>query len=268
MIENRLVKLIPIVLIDNDGNEVKRFSNALVAASGNWNDAFKIACHARMKIIEDDGSRWCWGTIDKERIQRLIDIEEELADEKALLGSIFGFPYQRNTFKTLPDDITDLLDFRKVWDENRTNKKRIDSVKKTYYKPIQMLDNETGEILGEYDGIKDCERKTGFRRGDISLILSGKRRLKSLHGKTFQYKYKKDRLKSERELKKYKNNHRKTRSGGARPIKQIDARTGDIVASFPSTAEASRQTGIRDYNIHFCLKGKLREIDGFKFDYA
>ena len=78
----------------------------------------------------------------------------------------------------------------------------------------------------------------------------------------------KDKLKAKKELKRYKNTNRKTRCGGARPIKQIDAITGDVVAYFPSTAEASRQTGIKDYNIHFCLKGKLTQIGGFKFVYA
>lgn len=224
--KNRLVELFPIKYIAPDGTETC-YHNALAATDGNYNEAFKVAHHARMHIVEPDGGKWDWCSIDKERLQRILEITTELEEEQALLRYLFG----RNgmyckTFKELPEDVTDLLYFDATWRKNRFWKPRIDALKKTYYRPIQMLDAETGEVLGEWDSARQCCAETGMRKGDISLILSGKRRLKSIHGKTFRYKFKKDRERASKELRQWKKGKReqwkmkKTENSRSKPNKK------------------------------------------------
>ena len=89
-----------------------------------------------------------------------------------------------------------------------------------------MLDAETGEVLGEWESARQCCAETGMRKGDISLILSGKRRLRSINGKTFRYKRKQDRDRAAKELRQWKKGNReqwkmkKTENSRSKPNKK------------------------------------------------
>ena len=50
----------------------------------------------------------------------------------------------------------------------------------------------------------------------------------------------------------------------SKPVLQIDLETNQIVAEYPSTAEASRQLKISHSGISMCCNGKLKAYKGFK----
>lgn len=207
---NRLVELFPVKYIDAEGNET-RYDNILQAANGVWGDAFKIMSHIRMHVVEDDGGKWEWMSIDRDRLERIQEIQTELNYDLAELKYILGESNTRTpvTFKENPEDITDILYFDKTWEKNRWWQPRIQALKKTYYRPILMIDAKTKEVIKEYPSVRQCCMETGLRKGDISLILSRKRRLRSIHGYTFEYKLAKDRQRRDRELREWKRGKRK-----------------------------------------------------------
>ena len=50
------------------------------------------------------------------------------------------------------------------------------------------------------------------------------------------------------------------------PVQMLDKATGEVLATFPSTAEAERVTGIG--NICHCCRGERKLAGGFKWRYA
>lgn len=208
MTPNRLTNLLPVKFTDKDGKETF-YNSAIDAAKGNSSVAAKISASIRTHRVEEDGSRWEWATIDRKRLERILEIATEMGDEEELLKAISGDKSNTVRYKPLPDDLDELLYFDKVWKKNRWWQPRIKALKKTYYRPVQMIDAETGEVVKEYQSSKQCCEENGFRKGDISLILSGKRRLKSINGYTFEYKKIKDRKRRDKELKEWKKGNRK-----------------------------------------------------------
>lgn len=203
-----MTDLIPVQLVDEYGRELARYVNARAAANGNPSQTARISACCRTNATNDDGTAWRWLTTDEARLRRIHELDVELVEEARLMLALAGNKF--NSFMPkLPDDMEKIVSFAWVWEKNRWHKPRIDALKKTYYRPIQMLDAETGEVLGEWDSARQCCAETGMRKGDISLILSGKRRLKSIHGKTFRYKFEKDRKRARRELKEWKKGEKK-----------------------------------------------------------
>ena len=204
-VKSNLTDLIPVQLEDSDGNVLARYVCARQAASGDSRETARISASCRTNAVNPDGTRWRWGTTDEGRIRRIHEICEEINTERADLEFIVGDGNLKDkVIADLPENINDLLTFDKIWEKNRFWKPRIDALKKTYYRPILMIDANTGDVIKEYPSVRQCCMETGLRKGDISLILSGKRRLKSIHGKTFRYKRKKDRDRAARELRDWK----------------------------------------------------------------
>lgn len=54
----------------------------------------------------------------------------------------------------------------------------------------------------------------------------------------------------------------------AKPIKQIDMKTNEIVAIYKSANEASRQTGIKVSYIVNCANGKQKYAKGYRWQYV
>lgn len=208
MTPNRLTYLLPVKFTDKDGKETF-YKSAIDAAKGNSSVAAKISASIRTHRVEEDGSRWEWATIDRDRLERILEIATEMLEEEAFLKSLFGDNSKVFTFKNLPDDLNELLYFDKIWEKNRWWQPRIKALKKAYSRPILMIKADTGEVVKEYQSSKQCCEENGFRKGDISLILSGKRRLKSINGYTFEYKKIKDRKRRDKELKEWKKGYRK-----------------------------------------------------------
>lgn len=198
--------IIPVRLVDDETGEViAQYESARVAAQGNINETARIAALCCTRAKARDGKRWEWAVTDKERLERILEICVELEDETKLLEYLFRTnKLNKPNAPKLPEDIQRLLYFDWVWEKNQWNPVRIKAVKDAYLRPIQMLDAKTGEVLGEWDSARQCSIDTGIRKGDISLILSGKRRLRSIHGKTFRYATRKDRKRAKDELKRWK----------------------------------------------------------------
>ena len=54
----------------------------------------------------------------------------------------------------------------------------------------------------------------------------------------------------------------------SKQVQQLDKKTGELLATFPSIQEAERQTGIADSNICSCCRGKLKSAGGYRWSYA
>ena len=54
----------------------------------------------------------------------------------------------------------------------------------------------------------------------------------------------------------------------ARQVQMLDKSTGELLATFPSLAEAERVTGIADGSISACCRGKLKSAGGYIWKYA
>lgn len=54
----------------------------------------------------------------------------------------------------------------------------------------------------------------------------------------------------------------------SKPVLQIDKNTNEVIAEFPSVAEAIRQLGYSTGNISACCLGKLKTYKGFIWKYA
>ena len=54
----------------------------------------------------------------------------------------------------------------------------------------------------------------------------------------------------------------------ARQVQMFDKKTGELLATFPSTMEAERVTGIANQHISACCNGKLKSSGGYIWRYA
>ena len=53
----------------------------------------------------------------------------------------------------------------------------------------------------------------------------------------------------------------------SKKVLQIDKKTNEVIAEFPSVSEVERQLGISHSNISLCCKGKYKTCGGFKWRY-
>lgn len=53
----------------------------------------------------------------------------------------------------------------------------------------------------------------------------------------------------------------------SKQVQQLDKKTGELLATFPSIQEAERQTGIAGSNICSCCRGKLKSAGGCRWRY-
>ena len=203
--------IIPVRLVDDETGEViAQYESARVAAKGNIRETARIAGNCSTRARAKEGNRWEWAVTDRDRLERILEICMELEDETQLLDYLLTTKTLNNVnAPKLPEDIQRLLYFDWVWEKNQWNPARIKAVKDAYLRPILMIDASTNEVINEYPSVRQCCIETGFRKGDISLILSKKRRLKSIKGRTFEYKLKKDRIRRDKELREWKRGNRK-----------------------------------------------------------
>ena len=205
---SNMTDLIPVQLVDEYGRELARYVNARAAANGNPKETARISASCMTNATNSDGTAWRWLTTDEARLRRIHELDVELVEEARLMLALADNKF--NSFMPkLPDDMEKIVSFAWVWQKNRWWKPRIDALKKTYSRPILMIDASTNEVIKEYPSVRQCCMETGLRKGDISLILSKKRRLKSIKGRTFEYKLKKDRIRRDKELRAWKRGNRK-----------------------------------------------------------
>lgn len=56
--------------------------------------------------------------------------------------------------------------------------------------------------------------------------------------------------------------------GIKKPVNQIDKKTGEILCVFPSVVEASKQTGIPNYNISRVCRGEYNSSGGYRWQFV
>lgn len=119
---------------------------------------------------------------------------------------------------------------------------------------------ETKRKLSEsHKGIKHTEeakkKMSEARKGRIISEEWRKKISETTKGKVFS------------EETKRKISEKLTNGKQSKPVLQIDKYTNEIIAEFPSVAEAERQLG-NCYHISACCNGKYKTCGGFKWRYA
>ena len=108
---------------------------------------------------------------------------------------------------------------------------------------VEQLDPVTGDIIQSFESIAEASRETGIHKVNIGKAVSGKRR------QAGNYLW---RRKGDKEIPEL---FEKPPTSVNVPVKQLDPVTGEVIQSFESIAEASRQTGITKQSIAFAVNG-------------
>ena len=118
--------------------------------------------------------------------------------------------------------------------------------------PVEQLDPYSGQVIQRFDSIEEASQKSKIPIVDIHKALSGKRR----HAGTFLWKRQDD----ETSPPLFE---RDSASSKPLPVEQLDPVTGDVILSFESVSEASRQTGVPVSSIYKVLSGKRRNAGAY-----
>lgn len=129
-------------------------------------------------------------------------------------------------------------------------------------RPIQIIDPDTGNVIGEYPSAKVAE-KYGFWGKSISDCCKGVK--KTYRGLVWRYKKEQPVVavnKTEKAVSKALTNGKTSKA-----VVALDPKTGIVVAEFPSTREAQRR-GFNASTISACCRGKLKTHHGLVWRYA
>lgn len=111
----------------------------------------------------------------------------------------------------------------------------------------------SGEFVEEYESAFDAEKKTGISHQKIALVCNNERI--SSGGYRWQYSMTPSTRESTR------------RTCRAKPVTQMTM-DGDFVATYASSAEASRQTGLQESLIAACCRGKRKSTGGYRWAFS
>ena len=120
--------------------------------------------------------------------------------------------------------------------------------------PVEQLDPVTGEIIQSFKSISEASRKTNISDGSIHSALRGRTR----HAGSYLW-----RRKGDKAIPTLFEGAPNTFSTKQVPVEQLDPVTGEVIHTFESIAEASRQTGILKNSIIQTLGGKYRHAGKF-----
>lgn len=136
-----------------------------------------------------------------------------------------------------------------------TRKKLSEAHKGKNAKKINQYTKE-GDFVQSFNSLSDAEKLTGVNQANISSCLTGK--YKSAGGYIWRY-YDIDCC--------HKLDYKYERITTAKKVNQYTM-DGDFIQSFDSITEAYKLTGIKDYNIINCCRGKQKSAGGFIWRYA
>ena len=126
--------------------------------------------------------------------------------------------------------------------------------------PIEMLDEREEYWIKQYDSSNQDKGYNVYTSANSprGMHWSEETRKKTLRTRRLMHRHCTDDTKAKmREAMK--------ECGRCTPIEQIDIKTGEIVAIFPSISEASRKSGCEKSSIIKILKGKQRKTNGYYF---
>ncbi len=139
-------------------------------------------------------------------------------------------------------------------DERRTETKRNNG---DYYRPV-MSYTRSGEPMEYYTTSAEAAESLGIDRRNIRLVCNGYR--SSAAGLQWRWA---DTVDTTQPIGKYVRNSGLPR----KPVRQM-TKDREVVAEFPSTMEAARQTGYNHEHISECCNGKLKTYQGFLWEYV
>lgn len=169
--------------------------------------------------------------------------------------------------------------------KRKRNFRHKDSWKSILSKPVIQI--KDGDIINEYNSIKEASEKTGIIKQNISSALTG--RYKSAGGFQWKYKNESDRLqghlkkefkmpihsestkiKMSRSAKRGSEHHMKNKIGKDNPrsrkVKQKSL-SGELIKVWDSLQDIKRGLGFTPSNICRCCKGEVKRIGGFLWEY-
>lgn len=73
---------------------------------------------------------------------------------------------------------------------------------------------------------------------------------------------------SQRDNNNYGTRNKRAAESHSKQVQMFDKKTGEVLATFPSTGEAARVTGIAHQNISECCNVKLKSAGGYVWRYA
>ena len=71
-----------------------------------------------------------------------------------------------------------------------------------------------------------------------------------------------------RDNNNYGTHNKRVAEANSKQVQMFDKSTGELLATFPSTMEAERVTGIAQSHISSCCLGKLKSAGGYKWRYS
>lgn len=135
------------------------------------------------------------------------------------------------------------------------------------YKEVYQY-NDKGELINIYPSQKAAEKATGIRGDSIGSVCNGKRY--TAGNFTWSYKL----LSQEEVLSLFKISTMEREKSQAKglsnalkkismKVQQIDSKTGEIIADFPSQREAARATNVNQKGISNVIRGKQKTAGGY-----
>ena len=126
--------------------------------------------------------------------------------------------------------------------------------------PIEMLDEREEYWIKQYDSSNQDKGYNVYNSANspMGTHWSEETRKKSLRTRQLMHRHCTDdtKTKMREAMKEY---------GRCTPVEQIDIKTREIVATFPSISEASRKSGCEKSSIIRIIKGKQRKTNGYYF---
>ena len=122
---------------------------------------------------------------------------------------------------------------------------------------VQKLDRLSGEVIATFKSAAEASRVTGANHSKICRACRGNIRM------TGGYAWKRagDKDYTFISCESYQHNTYST-------IQQLDIKTGEVIATFKSAAEASRVKGANQSKISRVCKGKRPRTGGYKWRYT
>ena len=120
--------------------------------------------------------------------------------------------------------------------------------------PVEQLDPLTGEVIQSFKSISDASRKTNISDSNIHKVLNGKVR----QAGTYLWR----RLGDTRTPSLF-DDPSQMGSSAKRIVEKVDSINGDIVATYESIGEASRQNDLAASTIRYVLDGKANHAGGY-----
>lgn len=116
--------------------------------------------------------------------------------------------------------------------------------------PVNQLDKDTKEVIATFESILDAQRQTGIHVGSIGKACKGES--KKAGGFKWEYVIPEHAKKNQQKRK----------------VSQLDKDTKEVIATFDSIGEASRETLIDNRRISESCKGIINMAGGYKWKYA